>query len=317
MEHFKARHAAELPPINAALADGLNLLPAPCRPVASHIFSAGGKRLRPLLTILFGRLFGDKSTDIYRLAASMEFLHAATLLHDDILDQAETRRNKPASHMLFGAQVTILAGDALLATGNALVASFGNPALTLAYSTATMETAAGEILEMSSLGRADLTHDQYVEIARGKTACLIAQACMLGALKADADELAACAEFGENLGLAFQLVDDILDFADPGQTGKPRGGDLREGKMTPPIRLYRASLADSERKRFDEAFMRHGFSPAELELHSARIAPYAVDCLPLADDCLRKANEALRKLPDAPEKIILEEMAEYVRSRKK
>ena len=128
---LKARLALELPPINKALSRAAEGLPHPVRPIARHIFEAGGKRLRPLLTILMARLLGYDKKDIYDLAVTMEMLHAATLLHDDVLDNADTRRGKPAAHTIFNATSTILAGDAMLAHANALVARCGDPRLCL------------------------------------------------------------------------------------------------------------------------------------------------------------------------------------------
>lgn len=311
------RVSLETPHIEEALFQALSELPDLCRPVAEHILKAGGKRLRPLLAILCARALGYENNDIHTLAASMEMLHAATLLHDDILDNAQSRRGKQAAHLIYGVNRVILAGDALLAAGNTIVASFGNPALVLCYSRATSQTAAGEILEMDSLHRPNLTHEQYLAIARGKTACLISQACALGATAAGAAPvmIAACADYGENLGVAFQMVDDALDFAPEEQTGKPCAGDLREGKMTPPLRLYRQHLSANARKRFDEAFSGAGFEEEEVRQIAVEVRKYIPDAISLADACLEKARSALCLLPSCEEKEILLQMTEYVRSR--
>lgn len=305
--------------VNQALRAELEALPAPVRPVASHILEAGGKRLRPLLTLLFARLFGNEDASLYRLAASMEILHAATLLHDDVLDNADRRRGKPSAHTVFNSAAVILSGDALLAHGNAIVASFQNPALTECFSMATIQTAAGEILEMSSLRDPSLELEKYIEIARGKTACLIAQSCRMGALAGGADSSLAriSAAFGENMGIAFQIVDDALDFAPQLQTGKPRGGDLREGKMTPPLYLYRRSLDEKNRAEFDGAFAGAIFTPAQIDGICRACAPFARAALAQADLYLEKAGEALACLPEAPQKPLLEQMLDYVRNRSK
>ena len=181
---LKARLALELPPVNAALERAAHGLPEPVRPVALHIFEAGGKRLRPLLVVLTARLLGYERADIYDLAVTMEMLHAATLLHDDVLDNAASRRGKPAAHTIFDVTPTILAGDALLAQANALVAGFGDPRLSLCFSEATSRTAAGEILEIAAQRRVDTSAEEYAEIVRGKTAWLIRASCQLGALRA-------------------------------------------------------------------------------------------------------------------------------------
>lgn len=309
----------ELPLINKALAEAVAGLPEPCRPIASHILDAGGKRLRPLLTILCAAVCGSPdNSEIRNLAASMEMLHAATLLHDDVLDNAACRRGEPAAHTLHGAAATILTGDALLAAGNAIVASYGNAALVACYSRATTQTAAGEILEMSSLRDPTLSHAAYLEIARGKTACLISQACALGALAAGArpDFVDICATYGENLGMAFQLVDDALDFEPGNATGKPLGGDLREGKMTPPLRLYRESLDADARQAFDCAFATATFAPGEAEAIIQAVAAFAPRARALADDCLTAAINALARLPRGEDNSILLQMCEYVRDRR-
>ena len=161
---LKARLALELPPINKALSRAAEGLPHPVRPIARHIFEAGGKRLRPLLTILMARLLGYDKKDIYDLAVTMEMLHAATLLHDDVLDNADTRRGKPAAHTIFSATSTILAGDAMLAHANALVAQCGDPRLCLCFSEATSRTAAGEILEIAAQHQVETTAEEYEEV---------------------------------------------------------------------------------------------------------------------------------------------------------
>lgn len=309
----------ELESINSAIDDALKQLPGPCLEPASHIISAGGKRLRPFLTVVCARMLGNDSQRVYQLGACMEMLHAATLLHDDVLDNAETRRGLPAAHTLYGIPQTILAGDALLALGNSIVASFDDPRLSQCYSEATMLTAAGEIMEMNSLRKPDLSQAEYIDIARGKTACLIARACAMGALAAGAPAglVAACQEYGENLGIAFQLVDDALDFAPEKQTGKPSGGDLREGKLTAPLRLYRESLSADRKNRFDDSFARAAFTENELNQIASEVAPFAESSLSQANECIERAKAALSALPDCQEHELLFQLADYVRCRKK
>lgn len=303
--------------INSVLKRELTFLPDAAQPVAAHILEAGGKRLRPLLTLLFARLFSNEEEKVYRLACSMEMLHAATLLHDDVLDSAEKRRGKPAAHTVYNTITAILGGDALLAQGNAIVASFEKPDLVLCFSKATVQTAAGEILEMKSLRDPCLSLEKYTEIARGKTACLIAQSCAMGALAANADaELAEkSASFGENLGIGFQIVDDALDFAPQSQTGKPQGGDLREGKMTPPLYFYRQSLTEKQKEEFDRSFSTGSFNAAQIEELCQACSLFIKPAITLADTYLKKASEILKNFPDRPQKTILTQIVEYVRDR--
>lgn len=314
------RLAQELPAVNAALGRATERLPEPVRPVARHILEAGGKRLRPFLTVLMARLLGDRGQRIYDLAVTMEMLHAATLLHDDVLDDAASRRGKPAAHTQFGVAQAILAGDALLAGANAQVADFDDPRLCRCFSTATSETAAGEILEIAAQRRVDVSAEEYAAIVRGKTAALIAASCELGALAAGAapDAVAAAAEYGENLGMAFQIVDDALDFAPQEVTGKPTGGDVREGKLTPPLRFYRLQLAENERAAFDAAFVCGMMSEADADGISARVRAGGFDrrAREEAGTYLEAARAALLRLPDAPERGVLQEMTDYVRDRR-
>lgn len=321
MDTLKKRLRAELPSIESALTRAVQGLPPPVQPLAEHILTAGGKRLRPFLTVLMARLLGYAADDIYELAISMEMLHAATLLHDDVLDNAATRRGKTVAHVRFGITPTILAGDALLAAANQIVARHGDTRLTTCFSDATARTAAGEIREIECMRRVDQDAEVYLDIVLGKTAWLIRASCEMGALKAGASpaQIEAAALYGVNVGMAFQMVDDALDFAPAGITGKPTGGDLLEGKLTPPVRLYRASLSIEERAAFDAAFATGMFSQADAESISQRIREEGFDAQTRtqAGNFLEKAADALRGLPDGPEQPILVHMMDYVQNREK
>lgn len=318
---LKARLALELPSINAALDEVLATLPPPALPAARHTIKAGGKRLRPALTLLAARLFGSSDPAVYRLAATLEMLHAATLMHDDVIDNAATRRGRPAAHAVFGTTETILAGDALLSVANDCVAGYGNPRLCTIFSRATYETAAGEILELDAMHNVGLSAQAYEDIIRGKTACLIRSACEMGAVFAGADEagVEALRRFGENVGMAFQMVDDALDCAPESATGKPTGGDLREGKLTPPLRFYRESLDEAGRRDFDRKFAGGSFTQQESAEICAVVREKGFDVRTrrLAERFLDEARAALECLPDRPERDILREMADYVRDRSK
>ncbi len=321
MQELKGCLAEELPCIEAAIEKMIGSLPSSVQPIASHIFAAGGKRLRPFLCILVARMFGYKKDDIYDLSVSMEMIHAATLLHDDILDKALTRRGKPAAHTVFNVNSTILAGDALLAAANSVVAGFGDVRLCHCFAEATMRTAAGEILEIEHLR--NLTQDAHVydEIVLGKTAWLLRASCVLGALQANADQgaLEHVATYGEELGIAFQLVDDALDCAPESVTGKPTGGDIREGKLTPPIKFYQMHLQGQERVAFEEAFMAGSFTAAEAASIGEEICRLGFDkkTRNMAEHCLQKAAKALVCLPQGPQNNILQQMIAYVQHRQK
>jgi octaprenyl-diphosphate synthase len=253
------------------------------------------------------------------MGAAVEMLHAATLLHDDILDNSPLRRGKAAAHTVYGATPAILAGDALLAKALLVVSSFGDTRLTACISEAVMRTAEGEMAEFSHLGNGALQHGEYIDIITGKTAWMLRAACELGALSAGADEavVAAAAEFGLELGIAFQMVDDALDFSPSLRTGKPTGGDVREGKATPPLLLYFAALPEGEAETQRGKFASGAFSEEEIAAVSEAIHLYghAEAAREMASAHLAKARAALETLPDCPERHILEEMTQYIQRR--
>ena len=321
MHQLKQRLAAEMPALEAALHKAVHDLPAPVQPIARHIFDAGGKRLRPFLTVLLARLLGYQGEDIHQLGISMEMLHAATLLHDDVLDEAVTRRGRAAAHTVFGVTPTILAGDALLAAANQLVAGHGDTRLSSCFSEATARTAAGEILEIQYMRRLDQPEGLYEEVVLGKTAWLLRASCVMGALKAGADDaqIALAGAYGQALGMAFQMVDDALDFAPEAVTGKPTGGDVREGKLTPPVRLYRQWLSEERCAAFDAAFTAGTFTADEAAAIGQEICAQGFDLRTrqLAGEYLREALAALASLPEGPESPILGQMADYIQNRNK
>lgn len=322
MISLTASFAREQPHINIALAEATETLPSSVVHIARYVLGHGGKRLRPLLTVFTARLFGYASDDIYSLAAAMEMFHVATLLHDDVMDNAELRRGQTATHKQYGVTEAILTGDALLAKGNQLIASFGDPRLTEAASDAILRTTAGEIMEIANQGKFLPNLMTYLDIIAGKTAWMIRTSCRIGALRAGVSEelVNLAAEYGYNIGMAFQVVDDILDFAPSRQTGKPKGGDLREGKLTPPIFFYIESLPADERERLLASFASLSFSEEELAHHVEAIHKHGSDkTWHIADAYLLKAREALTGMTkarqDSPQRIILAELIDHVRNR--
>jgi octaprenyl-diphosphate synthase len=310
MLKFASYQARELPLIEDCLYSHVATLNPYVQPTAQHVLKAGGKRLRPLLTILFARALGWRSDDVYPLACSLELLHSATLLHDDILDGAELRRGQPAAHTVFGATHTILAGDVLLALANTMVAGYGKPSLTACLSDAILRTASGEIEEIARIRDVSLTTEGYMDIIIGKTACLIQSACRAGALLADAPGSLqdAAAGYGMNLGVAFQLVDDALDYTSPKEvSGKPKGSDIQEGKLTLPLIFYLESLSPDEREGFTKAFKENTVSPEVLDsaLRAVASGGFAERTRDMAEDYLDKARQCLEGFPDTEETSLL------------
>ena len=241
----------ELPGINAFIDAEVDKLNGMVRDVARHIIGSGGKRIRPLLTLLFARALGYRGDNYHAIASSLEILHAATLLHDDILDKAQLRRGKTCAHLVFGSTETILAGDALFALANKLAADYGNPRLSWLLAEGIMETADGEIAEIEFARQPSLDRRKYMQIITAKSARLIECACRCGAALAGANSRLedAAGQYGLNIGIAFQLVDDALDYsASATLAGKLPGGDLMAGKVTLPLILLLESMKPSARE---------------------------------------------------------------------
>jgi octaprenyl-diphosphate synthase len=321
MKNLKTALALELPRIEAALTLAAEELPVSVQPVTRHILDAGGKRLRPFLVLLFARIFAPEKKDLHRLAITLELLHAATLLHDDVLDNALHRRGKAAAHTVFDVPAVILGGDALLSHANAIVASYGDARLTRCFSEAISRTATGEIMEIAARGRVDVSGQEYEDIVRGKTAWLIRASCEMGALvaEADAEQTEAAIRYGENLGMAFQMVDDALDFAPEEITGKPAAGDIREGKFTLPLRLYRQSLSAGEKAAFDALFAGETASAADIASIADNIRRAGFDrrARDEALKYLRAATAELDTLPDVSGRFLLREICAYAHAREK
>ncbi|MEW5774807.1 MAG: polyprenyl synthetase family protein [Thermodesulfobacteriota bacterium] len=312
---------AELPRVNGFLERQAAALDPVVRPVVEHALLAGGKRLRPMLVLLAARaLQAPAHMDPYPLACSLELLHTATLLHDDILDGADLRRGRQTAHLVFGDQEAILAGDVLLALANRLVAEYGDPRLTWVLSEAIMRTATGEVMEIGATRKPDLGLDRYMDIITGKTAYLFQGACQCGAILAGAEEELedAALQFGLHLGVAFQLVDDSLDYtARPDAFGKPEAGDLREGKVTMPLLLYLEQMVPAERAAFSAKFAAGTLDEAEIASHLARIRAegHPERTRQAAHDHAAKAAAALSAFPQGPEAALLSQILDFVLSR--
>lgn len=320
MRELKLILSREQPRINLELQKRVDELPPGSRAVAAHLLAAGGKRLRPLLTLLTGRVLGCREQALYTLGAAVEILHAATLLHDDILDNAALRRNKPAAHMVFPTTQVVLTGDAMLATALMMVSGLGDARLTACISEAVLRTVEGEMGEFAALRDTAMPHEGYLAVITGKTAWMLRASCELGALYAGAPQgqVKAAADFGLELGVAFQMVDDALDFSPAKVTGKPSGGDLREGKITPPLLFYIKTLPEEEQGRFQRKFRDNSFTENELNGISLSIYQdgHAEATRELAGKHLDRAASALRLLPETPERGLLEKMSLYIRQRK-
>jgi octaprenyl-diphosphate synthase len=213
--------------------------------LAAHLVAAGGKRLRPLLTLAAAKLCGYEGSRQVHLAACVEFIHTATLLHDDVVDESVLRRGYASANTVFGNKASVLVGDFLFARAFQLMVADGSLDVLRILSAAAATIAEGEVLQLTTQNDLETTEDKYFDVIRGKTAALFAAACEVGGVIADRPpaQCAALARFGLDLGMAFQLVDDALDYsADEAELGKTVGDDFREGKLTYPVLL---AIADA------------------------------------------------------------------------
>ncbi len=206
--------------------------------VAAHILNSGGKRIRPLLLLLSARLCGYTGRDHHQLGSLVEFIHTATLLHDDVVDDADIRRGQPTARKVWGNQISILVGDYLYSKAICQVVDFRSQGINEVLAEACKKMAEGEVLQLYYNGNPAMPETEYLKIVEHKTAGLIAASCRMGAILADASEAQqdALFRFGQYLGMAFQLADDTLDYTANGEhLGKTLGQDLRQGKATLPL----------------------------------------------------------------------------------
>jgi len=243
----------ELDEVEGKLRAGLKSLSPLISTVSSYVLGSEGKRIRPSLLLLSAKLCGysDDSRGI-ELASVAEYMHVATLIHDDIVDNASTRRGLPSANSMWGPHISVLAGDFLYAIAIQTLVKDGDLQVLQAFADATVRMAEGEVLELQMSRNLDLTYEEYLKIITCKTAALMAASCRVGALiaKAPEEEVEAMAAFGLNLGIGFQMVDDALDFVGHKERlGKPVGNDLREGKITFPLIHLMQHGPEEDKKR--------------------------------------------------------------------
>lgn len=323
--------APETAKIDQAMRCDLALVESPrLREVLEYAILTGGKRVRPLLTILASRLCWQNQgkdispevmTNLYRLALSFEYLHAASLLHDDVIDRADSRRGRATANRLWGNSQVILAGDFLHARAMLLAGTLGGMECLSAIGSATEAMVESEFLQLDNAETQETSQLRYFEVLEGKTAALIAAATTTGALFACASlaEQQALNTFGRNLGLTFQIVDDLLDYqGDPQKTGKAVGNDFQEGKMTLPLIIALEQAAPSD-KTILTALL--GGTPEDRRKnlpHAYRLIDKAHGFDAARDKARALVNEAITALaifPDNKEQRIMTALAGYVLAR--
>jgi octaprenyl-diphosphate synthase len=311
IEFVKSVIAADMQAVDQVIRDRLHSDVALVRQVAEYIVGSGGKRLRPALTLLTARALGYNGRHHHELAAVVEFIHTATLLHDDVVDESSLRRGRDTANALFGNAASVLVGDFLYSRAFQMMVGVNDMRVMQVLADATNVIAEGEVLQLMNIGDADLDETAYLTIIRYKTAKLFEAAARLGAMLAGADDATetALAHFGMHLGTAFQIADDVLDYAgDAGEIGKNLGDDLAEGKCTLPLihamRLGTAEQAAVVRAAIEQADRTHFASvlatvqatgALDAALGTARAEAHrALACLaPLPDNDATRALRAL------------------------
>jgi octaprenyl-diphosphate synthase len=290
--------------------------------VGRHLFTSGGKRIRPFLTILCSRICGYCGERTSLLACSIESIHTASLLHDDVVDSANIRRGRPSANSLWGNQVVILVGDFLYSNALKLANSLKNQRIMDILSTATSQMTEKELIQLSKKGDPEITEDEYMKIIEGKTAALMSAACMGGAILGNAprDKEDALASFGLKLGLAFQIADDILDYmAEENVLGKSLGKDLEEGKITLPLIYLLRNATSYEVRRVKSIIKAEEASRSDLAYILDLLNKYKSieQSYEKAENILREAKAELDIFEDSMEKTALLTLSDYALRRNK
>ncbi len=334
MPDYLAPIAGELRRVEETLASELDSGVEMVCDVTRHILEAGGKRLRPSLVILGARVAsraehsrGDTGAPadedhLIRVAAVAELIHMATLMHDDVIDGAESRRGRITANHRWSNQVSVLTGDYMLARAFSMLARDGDIPVMRALSQATVSMSEGEIRQIELSGDIQGLAREYLSICAGKTAAFMSTCCRTGAICArDASEVEeSLAEYGMNVGLAFQITDDLLDLiGDPALTGKPVGGDIREGKVTLPVIIAMQKVAPDDRTLIEGILEKGSATPADVDLVRRLVEETgSIEATrEAAAEYIDRALRSIRPLPHSVYRDSLELLAEGILSRRK
>ncbi|MCH9809116.1 MAG: polyprenyl synthetase family protein [Alphaproteobacteria bacterium] len=281
--------------------------------IAHHLIDSGGKRLRPMLTIATAKMTGYGGDDHIRTAAAVEFMHTATLLHDDVVDESDYRRGKQAARTVWGNQASVLVGDFLLGQAFRMLVDVGSLQVLQILSNAAAVIAEGEVMQLSAAKNLATTEDEYLSIVNAKTAALFLGAAESGAALAErpAEELAALRCYGKNLGIAFQLIDDALDYSgDAKNLGKSVGDDFREGKVTLPVILAFRRGGQDERDFWSRTICEGKIEDGDLERAISLMAEHDTIAATIerAESYGAVARDAMEIFKDSPEKSALQDV---------
>ena len=328
---LKTQRAASLEPllglvapdmngVNAVILERMQSKVALIPELAGHLIAGGGKRMRPMLTLSRGSLLGYPGTRHHKLAAAVEFIHTATLLHDDVVDGSGMRRGKRTANLIWGNPASVLVGDFLFSRAFELMGEDGSLKVLRILSHASAVIAEGEVNQLTAQRQIDTDEDHYLEIISAKTAALFAAACRVTPVVAEASEAAELALecYGKNLGIAFQLSDDVIDYASDAETmGKGVGDDFRDGKMTLPVILAYARGNEEERAFWRSAIGGSRIGDEDLA-HAIRLLKKTdalADTIERARQYGRRAIDALAIFPASKAKSAMTEAAEFAVAR--
>lgn len=321
LDRLAALLAHDMGAVDALIRTRMESRHAPRIPeVTAHLVGAGGKRLRPLLTIAAARLLGYQGTHHQLLAATVEFIHTATLLHDDVVDESRQRRGRPTANLLWDNKSSVLVGDYLFARSFQLMTETGNMRVMSILSNASAVIAEGEVLQLTAAQDLGTTEEIYLQVVRGKTAALFSAATEVGGVIAGGTDaqVQALYDYGDALGIAFQIVDDILDYSGTTETiGKNTGDDFRERKLTLPV-IKAVAKADANERAFWQRTIEKGDQQeGDLERamailgHHGAIDAARADALAWA----ARGRSALEALPEGEIRALLTELADFVVAR--
>ncbi|HEY1145138.1 MAG TPA: polyprenyl synthetase family protein [Allosphingosinicella sp.] len=312
--------SADLNQVNAVILDRMQseipLIPE----LAGHLIAGGGKRMRPMLTLASARLLDYGGARHFKLAAAVEFIHTATLLHDDVVDGSGLRRGKRTANIIWGNPASVLVGDFLFARSFELMVEDGSLKVLRILSHVSAVMAEGEVDQLTAQRRIETSEDHYLKIITAKTAALFAAACQVAAVVAERDEAVeeALDAYGRNLGIAFQLIDDAIDYASDGATmGKDAGDDFRDGKVTLPVILAYARGDEGERRFWREAIEGRRVSDEDLAHAVGLLRTHNAidDTLTRARHYGQRAIDALGPFPAGKAKAALVEAVEFAIAR--
>jgi octaprenyl-diphosphate synthase len=312
--------ATDMNGVNSVILDRMQSKVALIPELAGHLIAGGGKRMRPMLTLACASLLGYSGTRHQKLAAAVEFIHTATLLHDDVVDGSGTRRGKRTANLIWGNPASVLVGDFLFSRSFELMVEDGSLKVLKILSNASAVIAEGEVEQLTAQRRIDTGEEQYLQIIGAKTAALFAAACRIAPVVAEASEEAEIAleSYGRNLGIAFQLIDDVIDYASDATTmGKGVGDDFRDGKMTLPLILAYARGSAGERAFWEAAIAGDRISDQDLAQAIAlmRSSDSLADTIDRARHYGRRAIDALGPFPAGKAKAALTEAVEFAVAR--